>query len=110
MSILHYCYTSLIDFYMTIKQKLAATKMVEYGGNVGRAMIAAGYSKSMAKNPQKLTRSKGWVEATDGVLFDEEIAKTHAMLLNSPDNGVRLKAVELGYKIRGLLKNSKRGH
>lgn len=43
---------------MTTKQAQAVAKMVENGGNVGKAMREAGYSEAMVKNPQKLMRSK----------------------------------------------------
>lgn len=43
---------------MTIKQTKAIAKLVENGGNVSKAMREAGYSEAMAKNPQKLMRSK----------------------------------------------------
>lgn len=33
----------------TLKQKLVASKLVENGGNMGRAMVSAGYSKATAK-------------------------------------------------------------
>ncbi|MDO8487563.1 MAG: hypothetical protein Q7S45_04665 [Candidatus Curtissbacteria bacterium] len=49
----------------TFKQKLAASKLVENGGNIGEAMKSAGYSKNTAKTPQKLTESKGWRELMD---------------------------------------------
>lgn len=67
----------------TYKQKLTATKLVENGGNLGKAMLQAGYSKAMAKNPQKLTRSKGWSEANDDVLSDKHILEIHNQLLES---------------------------
>ena len=47
---------------MTLKQKLATEKLVENGGNIGKAMIEAGYSPMTAKTPQKLTESKGFQE------------------------------------------------
>jgi len=138
----------------TIKQKLVASKMVENGGILGKAMIEAGYSKAMARNPYKLTRSKGWLEATENLLLDERLAMVHRELLNSvkintvmfpamasdkeicsiiesssearvisikkmvgrkiclfttPDHQIQLRAVELAYKVKGLLDNS-RGH
>jgi hypothetical protein len=138
---------------MTHRQKLAASKMVENGGNMGKAMLEAGYSKAMAKNPYKLTRSKGWAEFVKGMLSEEEILKKHKTLLHSekmnkltfpasmsdeeiyssmkafseakvmyiklknnsktcffttPNNSVIFKAMELGYKLRGLLKPAKK--
>lgn len=68
---------------MTYKQKLAASKMVENGGNLGKAMLEAGYSKAMAKNPYKLTRSKGWIEATQDLFSDEKLLEKHSELLDS---------------------------
>lgn len=44
----------------TIKQKKALDKIVENGGNVSKAMEAAGYSAATAKTPQKLTESDGY--------------------------------------------------
>lgn len=46
----------------TLKQKAAALKMVENGGNASRAMIDAGYSPATAKNPSKLTESEGFAD------------------------------------------------
>ena len=46
----------------TIKQKVAVDKLVENRGNVGKAMIEAGYTKAAAKNPKNLTESKGYKE------------------------------------------------
>lgn len=45
---------------MTTKQELAIQKTLENNGNVGKAMIEAGYSKASAKNPSILTKSKGY--------------------------------------------------
>ncbi len=56
----------------TLKQKLVLKKMVEFGGNMGKAMLAVGYSPAMAKNPQKLTESKGWKELM-GDYFPDEV-------------------------------------
>lgn len=52
----------------TIKQNRAVSAVVENGGNVSKAMKKVGYSKAMAKNPQKLTRSKGFKEAAKPLL------------------------------------------
>jgi len=45
---------------MTIKQAVAMREMVENGGNMASAMRKAGYSEAMVKNPQKVTKSKGF--------------------------------------------------
>lgn len=44
----------------THRQKVAFQKSIENQGNVSKAMIEAGYSKSHAHNPQLLTNSKGF--------------------------------------------------
>ena len=68
---------------MTTKQKLAASKLVENGGNMGRAMVAAGYSPATAKTPQKLTTSKGWSTLVKEFLPDNDLLKIHRELLES---------------------------
>lgn len=110
----------------TLKQKRAALKSLENGGNVSRAMIDVGYSKAMAKNPQKLTQSKGWNELIEKYLKDEELLKVHKAglgattlkphLIDRDDKGrpiydyvpeddmpTRKQYLELGYKVKGKL-------
>jgi len=65
----------------TIKQKLAVSKMVENGGNIGKAMIAAGYSPATAKTPQKLTDSRGWQELIKDYFSDKALVQLHRSLL-----------------------------
>lgn len=66
----------------TVKQKLAFKKLVENGGNIGRAMVEAGYSKATAKTPKKLTNSLGWKEVMkEQSIPDEELLKRHHELL-----------------------------
>jgi hypothetical protein len=50
---------------MTAKQLMAAKLTLDNQGNVSKAMKQAGYSPAMVKNPQSLTRSKGWQEAME---------------------------------------------
>jgi len=69
----------------TLKQKKTFKAMVENGGNVSRAMRKSGYSSAMAKNPQKLTRSKGWSELMDEYLPDELLARKNLALLNKTE-------------------------
>ena len=70
---------------MTTKQKLAASKLVENGGNIGKAMIAAGYSPATAKTPQKLTQSRGWQALMKKHFPDTLLAKRHNDLLNKKE-------------------------
>jgi len=67
----------------TVKQRLAIGKLAENGGNVYRAMIAAGYSHQTAVTPQKLTESKGFQELLDEVLPDSNLINVHQSLLES---------------------------
>ena len=57
----------------TIKQKLAVEKLVENRGNIGKAMISAGYDSTTAKNPKNLTDSKGFEVAMDE--YKKELTK-----------------------------------
>lgn len=85
----------------TEKQKIALDKIVENRGNIGKAMIEAGYDPTTAKNPKNLTTSKGFIQLceerglTDDFLLDalvEDIEK-------KPGN--RKAELELGFKVRG---------
>lgn len=99
---------------MTIKQKKAIENVVENGGNVSRAMLDAGYSPATAKTPQKLTETKAWTELMEDYLPDDKLLAKHQEALEAtkihgsltepdrevPDIPTRLKAVELGYKLK----------
>ena len=96
---------------MTVKQKLVASKLIENGGNISKTMEQVGYSKATARNPQKLTNSKGWQELLDKFLPDDKLLKKHDEALEAtkwndftgekePDHSIRLKGIELGYKIK----------
>ena len=67
----------------TIRQKKAFKRTLENGGVVSTAMLESDYSPAMAKNPQKLTTSKGWLELVEHHLGDSVLAEKHAELLNS---------------------------
>jgi len=100
---------------MTQKQKVAASKIVENGGNISKAMIEAGYSPATAKTPQKLTKSKGWKALVEKYLPDDKLLIKHEEALEAmkvitshtepdyevPDHTTRLKAVDMAYKIKG---------
>lgn len=67
----------------TYKQKLVTHKLVENGGNLGKAMVDAGYSTNTAKTPQKLTESKGWKELVVEFMPEIDIVKAHKELLGA---------------------------
>ena len=102
----------------TFRQKLVASKLVENGGNIGKAMVAAGYSPNTAKTPGKLTKSKGWQKLMDSLFPDELLLKNHRELLNAKkiivdrsngntkiiakiDSRTVVKALDMAYKLKG---------
>ena len=86
----------------TTKQKLALDKIVENGGNIGKAMIAAGYSPATAKTPQKLTKTKGWKELMSKNFSDDNVMKQHLFLINQhADLSAKTRAIDLYYKLKG---------
>lgn len=91
----------------TYRQKLVASKLSDFGGNIGKAMVAAGYSRATAKTPQKLTESKGWREIMENFLPDELLAKKHKALLDAKEPSIVIKALDLAYKVKGYYYSSK---
>lgn len=101
----------------TLKQKRAAAITLENGGVVSAAMLEAGYSPAMAKNPQKLTESKGWQELIETYLPDQQLIEVHQEGLaatkvvtsptgpdfESPDYQTRHKYLETAYKLKRYL-------
>lgn len=87
----------------TLKQKLVASKLQETAGNVSRAMRLAGYSSASAKDPQRLTRSKGWQKLMDKYLPDNKLLKVHRELLDNPDWRARDAGLDKAYKIKGKM-------
>ena len=96
---------------MTIKQSLAIKNVMENHGNVSRAMLDAGYTPATAKNPKNLTESKPFKELLATELKDSLLVKKHKEALDATkwndftgereeDHTTRLKAVELGYKLK----------
>lgn len=113
----------------TLRQKIAAKKTVENGGNVSKAMREAKYSVAMSNNPQKLTQTKTWAELMEKYLPDNLLARRHKQLLNAKvkitttskkagevertktttymDNEAVGKGLDLAYKIKDKLKPTK---
>lgn len=102
---------------MTQRQARAIRDLVENGGNIGQAMIKAGYSKATSKTPQKLTSSIAWKQAMSQHLPLDELFRTHKEALQATkwnnfrndweaDHSIRLKAVEMAYKLKGYDKHS----
>jgi hypothetical protein len=99
----------------TNKQITVAKDLMENKGKpVSRAMLDAGYDPRTAKNPQQLTKSIGWQELMDKYLPDDKLLKVHEEAMEAkkwndftgerePDHTTRLKAVDLGYKLKGKI-------
>ena len=99
---------------MTLKQRKAIQNVVGNGGNITKAMIDAGYSPNTANTPGKLTKSPAWQKLVEVHLKDDLLLKKHSEALDATkwndftgereyDHATRLKAVELGYKLKRRL-------
>lgn len=88
----------------TEKQKKAVERIIENHGNVSKSMREAGYTDATAKNPKNLTESDGFEELckncglTDELILESLVDDIKAKRKN------RKPELELGAKIRGLLK------
>lgn len=94
---------------VTVRQKIAFKEIVENRGNVSKAMKKAKYSLASARNPRNLTQSKGFQELCDKIgLTDEFLTKALVSdIKGKPKN--RKPELELGFKIRGRLKDDEKG-
>lgn len=102
----------------TTKQARLIPKVLENGGNVSKAMREVGYSEAMAKNPQKVTKSKGYQNLLQKYLPDTHLVQKHRAFLDAPrivrtykkgdleteveetDPGA-IKALDMAYKLKG---------
>ena len=106
---------------VTIKQEEAAKIITENHGNVSKTMRRVGYAENTAKKPQNLTESNGWKELMEQYLPDKDLTKVHKEGLKAtrhisatqyqdemdvPDQAIRHKYLETGYKIKGKMKDS----
>lgn len=90
----------------TIKQIKAVEAIVENGGNVSKAMRKVGYSKAMSGNPQRLTRSKGFIQLAKECGLTETFL-TRALVADIKAKKKNRKAeLELGFKVLGRLKDN----
>ena len=102
----------------TLKQKKTFKNTLENGGVVSKAAKGI-YSDSMAKNPQKITNTKGWEELMEQHIPDKLLAEKHNELLNAEiitrsyvkgelsetvekmDSQAVSKGLDMGYKLKG---------
>jgi hypothetical protein len=87
----------------TQRQRKAIENAVENGGNVSRAMRAAGYSPKTAKNPKKLTESKSWEQLMDELLPDKVLLQALSDDIGAKP-GDRKPELELAFKVKGKLR------
>ena len=88
----------------TIKQQETLEKIVENRGNIGKAMIEAGYSKNTAKNPQNLTLSKGYKNLLSQHGLTEELIIRSLVEDIRIKKGRRIAEMGLGAEILGMRK------
>ena len=111
---------------MTIKQRLVAKEMVENGGSMSTALRKAGYSDAMVKNPQKVTKSKGFKEILENIGLNDKVLaktlqeglsatkvivirnKTNSAYISKPDHTIRHRYLKTALELKGYLgRNSK---
>lgn len=97
----------------TIKQRRAVAELVENGGNVSKAMLAAGYSPATANTPQKLTESEyvqdlmrevGLTDKDGFLVLKQGLSATKELMAGkeAPDYQTRHKYMESLFRLRGL--------
>lgn len=110
----------------TLKQRKLAKEVLESKGDISisKAMLKAGYPPTTAKNPQQVTKSKGFKELLDQMgVTDEKLAKVlnegleanktvvmgkesnEAFVDIQPDHPTRHKFLETGLRLRGYAKD-----
>src|SRR3990167_7436761 len=88
----------------TTRQKLALHKSIKNGGNISKAMVEVGYSPATAHTPQKLTKSKGFIELCEEIgLTDDFLAKALYDDIKAKKQD-RKPELELAFKVKGRLK------
>lgn len=85
----------------TKKQKEVFKEVVGNHSSVHAAMKKV-YRPATAKNPKNLTNSKGWKELMDKYISEDLLAKKHNKFLNSKKEDIGIRALDLGYKLKGL--------
>ena len=91
----------------TVKQMKAVSYIVKDNMKPTRAMIKAGYSLVTANSPGTNLLTKPSVENMIAQalkkqgLTPDRIAEVHNKLLDSQDESIQMKAVDVGYKVHG---------
>lgn len=88
-----------------MRQKKAFENVLENGGNLGKALVDAGYSETTSKRPKKVTETKGWKELLDKYIDDNLLQETlknglKAEYNDLPDHKTRHKYLETALKLK----------
>ena len=86
----------------TLKQRVALENIIENRGNIGRAMIDAGYDDTTAHNPSNLTNSKGYRELLHEYGLTEQLITESLVKDIKGKEGKRLGELTLGAEILGM--------
>jgi hypothetical protein len=106
-------------------KKVFVKVLENHGKDIGPIMGELGYAQNTCDNPKNVTESKSWEMLMDEYIPESLIAKTHKEAFEAnrtisivsgkqasggttdfvdvPDWQTRMKATELGYKVRGKL-------
>ena len=86
----------------TIKQKEAIKGVLIDKKSFRRAMLDAGYSKTVADNPITLKESEAFQTALNTLgLSDDDVIRRHNELMRSENEQIAMKAVDTAYKVKG---------
>jgi hypothetical protein len=93
---------------------------MENGGNYGKALAEVGYSPTVVKTPDKVTKSKSWKQLLEERLSNDLLSKKHLELLNKqevlkigrkrilvPETQAVSKGLEMAYKLKGYYAEDK---
>ena len=100
---------------MTQLQTRAIDNVLKTSDKLGKAMVKAGYSVSTSRKPKVLTNSNAWKQVMQKYLPDDKLFRKHDEALDAikhvllddgnmvtePDHSIRLKAVDMAYKLKG---------
>ncbi|KKQ66850.1 MAG: hypothetical protein US86_C0003G0093 [Candidatus Daviesbacteria bacterium GW2011_GWA2_38_24] len=98
---------------MTTKIKLAASKLSENIRNgkpvktMGQILKESGYSDSVCKHPDRVTKTKAWQQLMEQFLPDENLLRVHKELLENNDWRARDSGLDKAYKIKGKYADNK---
>lgn len=88
-----------------MKQKFVAKKVVN-GMSVSKAMVEAGYSKTTARNVDKVTKAKGFQELMEKYIPDKLLMEKHKELLTVPKKVRKFMKGELEYEYEEVDSNA----